>query len=63
MVYQRAKERGTYQRYYEKTKAKKKAEMDEAKERERAKDRPNGVYHEQGVPDIPKAEKKLKKAQ
>jgi site-specific DNA recombinase len=61
--YQRAKANGTYQRYYEKTKARKKAEMDEAKEKERAKDRKNGVYHEQGVPTIPKAEKKLKIAQ
>ena len=58
--YQRAKERGTYKRYYEKTKARKKAEMEEAKEAERAKDRANGVYYEQGIPVIPVAEKKVK---
>lgn len=53
--YQRAKEKGIYQRYYNKTKARKKAEMDEAKEMERKKDREKGIYHEQGVPIIPKA--------
>lgn len=60
--YQKAKEKGTYQKYYERTKAKKKQEMDEAKDLERAKDRENGVFHEVGVVDIPKAVKKEKMA-
>ena len=61
--YQRTKENGSYQRYYNKTKERKKEKINEAKEAERAKDREKGIYFEQGVPDIPRAEKKVKKTQ
>ena len=58
--YLRRKANGWQKAYEERTKARKKAEIDAMKEAERAKDRANGVYYivsEAGVPETPRAEK------
>lgn len=60
--YRKAKESGAYQRYYERTKEKTKEKMDKAKNAERAKDMEKGIYHEVGIPNIPRATKKAKVA-
>lgn len=56
--YRKAKESGSYQRYYARTKAKVKAKLDDTKKAERAKDMEKGIYHEVGIPTIPRVEKK-----
>ena len=48
---------GKQKEYEERTKAKKKAQIDSQKEQIRAEDREKGIYFHAGVPNIPRAGK------
>ena len=53
--YLKRKANGKQKEYEERTKAKKKAQIESQKEQVRAEDRENGIYFHAGVPDIPRA--------
>ena len=55
--YLKRKANGKQKEYEERTKAKKKVQMDEQKEQIRAEDREKGIYIHAGVPNIPRAGK------
>lgn len=53
--YLKRKANGKQKEYEERTKAKKKAQIDSQKEQIRAEDREKGIYFHVGVPNIPRA--------
>ena len=55
--YLKRKANGKQKEYEERTKAKKKAQIDSQKEQIRAEDREKGIYFHAGVPNIPRAGK------
>ena len=55
--YLKRKANGKQKEYEERTKAKKKAQIESQKEQIRAEDREKGIYFHAGVPDIPRAGK------
>ena len=57
--YLKRKANGKQKEYEERTKAKKKAEIENKKEQIRAEDREKGIYFHAGVSDIPRANKQI----